>query len=51
MQALRDEFFELTEKRFGRLPEISRTLPFFPWAKAEDRDRLAGALRKAGVPE
>ncbi len=51
MQAARDEWFEQTQKRFGRLPEISRTLPFFPWAKPEDRERLVGALRKAGVPE
>ncbi|MCH8181777.1 MAG: guanylyl cyclase [Proteobacteria bacterium] len=51
MQALRDEFFELSEKRFGRLPTISGTLRFFPWAKPEDQDRFTGALRKAGVPE
>ena len=51
MQALRDEFFEVTEKRFGRPPTISGTLRFTPWAKPEDRERLASALRKAGVPE
>ena len=51
MQAVRDHWFEVIQKRFGRPPTISRTLPFFPWAKPEDRERLVGALRKAGVPE
>ena len=51
MQAARKEWYEPTEKKFGAQPTISGTLRLFPWAKPEDRDRLADALRKAGVPE
>ncbi len=51
MQAVRDQFFAQTQKRFGVDPTISGTARFFPWSKPEDRERFAGALRKAGVPE
>ncbi len=51
MQAARREWYELVEKMFGMLPTISVILPFYPWAKPEDRERLADALRKAGEPE
>ncbi len=51
MEVARDRWFGPFQKRFGRLPKISRIMPLFPWAKPEDRERLANALRKAGVPE
>ncbi|MCH8187664.1 MAG: hypothetical protein IIB66_02995 [Proteobacteria bacterium] len=51
MEAARDEWIEQTQKRFGGPPTISEALRFFPWAKPEDQDRFADALRKAGVPE
>ena len=51
MQAVRGQWFEVIQKRFGRQPTISGSLRFTPWAKPEDRERFAGALRKAGVPE
>ncbi len=50
MQSARKEWFEPSQKRIGRSPTILETMRSFPFAKAEDRERLESAFRKAGVP-
>ncbi len=49
MQAVRKEWFEQVQKRFGVQPTISGTARFLPWSKPEDQERLSSALSKAGL--
>ena len=51
MQVERDKWFAGVQKRFGVDPTISGTLSFYRFAKPEDQERLASALRKAGLEE
>ena len=50
MRTARNDWFEPSRKRNGRSPTISQTMRSFPFAKAEDRERLESAYRNADVP-
>ncbi len=49
LQAVRKEWFELVQERFGVQPTISGAARFYPWSKPEDQERFWSALSKAGL--